>query len=152
MLNTWTETQKKLWETFYQSVPDFGKIPNEKLWEQAIATGKQAIKNTLAAQTDWLKTWVDYLENLEGVPPQAHESAKQFHEMSKRWMETQEQVWDNWFEMLKKFDASKIASSWTGIPQDPFQAWQESTQKVMETQTDWMRAWVKAMSGQKDEQ
>ena len=151
MLNTWTETQKKLWDSFYESVPDFGKTPSEKLWDQTIATGKQALKNSMAAQADWLNTWVDYISNLEGVPPQALDSAKQYQEMSKRWSETQEHLWENWFDMLKKFDTSKMASGWAGVAQDPFKVWQESSQKVMESQADWMRSWMKAMGGQQDD-
>jgi hypothetical protein len=150
MVNNWMNMQKKMWDTFFASVPDVGKSPSQKVWEQTLVAGQELIKNSLTAQAEWLRTWVEYLGTVEGVPTQALESARQFQEMSKRWAETQEQLWGNWFEMLKKFDMSKVSGGWPGAAQDPFQTWQESTQKVMQAQVDWMNTWTKSMGAKKD--
>jgi len=151
MVNNWMDMQKKMWDAFFSSMPEVGKSPSQKVWEQTLEAGQESIKNTLVAQTEWLRTWVEYLGTVQGVPTPVMESARQMQEMARRWSETQEQLWKNWFEMLKKFDMSKVPSGWTGAMQDPFKAWQENTQKVMEAQSEWMNAWTKMMGGKKDE-
>jgi len=87
------------------------------------------------------------------VPEQVMESTGQYQKMSEQWLDTQQQLWSNWFEMLKNFDFSKLTTSWSGAGTDPMKIWQESSQKIMEAQADWMRAWVNAFSapGEKDE-
>jgi hypothetical protein len=152
MINAWSEAQKKMWDAYLKSVEDFGKTPDQKLWEQTIDLGEQAIDNTLKAQTEWVKMWREQLKTLEDVPAQIMESTKQFQDMAGQWEKTQKQLWGNWFEMLKQFDFSKVSGAWTSEPANPFQAWQESTQKVMEAQTEWMTAWTKSMGTTQDEE
>jgi len=150
MVNNWTKIQKQLMETYFESMSEMTKSPSEKLWDTTVSTGKQAIKNTLSAQDEWVRSWIDYLKSIEGLPKQALESAEQFQDMSKNWLKTQGQLWDSWFEMLKKLDMTKMTSSWGTASSSPFQAWQDSTQKIMEAQAEWMRAWVKTFGGESD--
>jgi len=151
MMNQWTEMQKKMWEPFFANMPDGQKLSGEKQWEQTLAAGQQALKNTLAAQTEWLKNWVEYLKGMESVPLQVIESAEQMQEMSGRWEETQEKLWENWFEMLKGFDMSKMSSNWSEASQNPYQAWQESTKKIIDAQANLMSSWLKAYGGEQQD-
>ena len=143
MFKAWTQSQTKMWEAFSESVSSFGKSPGEKIWEQTIASGEELVKNSLSAQAEWMKTWAENFKSLEGMPSQSTEVLEQFQEMTARWATTQEKLWAAWFEMLKKFDPSQFAGTWRTMPNDPFQAWQESTQKVMDMQMEWTRAWMK---------
>jgi hypothetical protein len=152
MFNAWSEVQKKIWESYLKSVEEIGKSPSQKLWEQTVSVGEQAINNTLTAQSKLLQMWQEYLATLEDVPSQIVESTKQFQEMAGQWEGTQKQLWSNWFDMLKQFDFPKASESWSTGPSNPFQIWQESTQKVFEAQTEWLKAWTKAMGTTQDEE
>ena len=59
MFKSWSETQKKMWESFNNSMSNFQGSPDQKMWEQTLATGQKAIETTLNAQTDWAKKWVE---------------------------------------------------------------------------------------------
>ncbi len=108
MFKTWTKAQTKMWEAYTDSVSNFGKSPGEKVWGQTVATGEELVKNSLAAQAEWMKTWAENFKSLDGMPEQSTEALKQFQEMTERWAATQENLWAAWFDMLKKFDPSQF--------------------------------------------
>ena len=138
MFKAWTQAQTKMWEAYTESVSGFGKTPGERIWEQTVAAGEELVKNSLAAQTEWMKTWAENFKILEGMPAGTAEALEQFQEMMAGWAATQEKLWAGWFDMLKQFDPSQFS----GAPKDPFQAWQESTKQVMNMQMDWARTWM----------
>ena len=142
MFKTWTDTQQKMWETFSESIAGFGKSPGEKMWTQTIKAGEELVKNSLAAQADWMKSWAENFKSLEGMPEQAGNAVAQFQQMNERWAATQEKLWAAWFDMLKKFDPSQFTDSWTQMPKNPFQVWQDSTKMVMDTQMEWVKTWM----------
>ena len=142
MFKTWTDTQQKMWETFSESIAGFGKSPGEKMWTQAIQAGEELVKNSLAAQAEWMNSWSENFKSMEGMPEQAANAVAQFQEMTESWSATQEKLWGAWFEMLKKFDPSQFTASWTEMPRNPFQVWQDSTKMVMDTQMEWVKTWM----------
>jgi len=142
IFNTWMDTQTKMWKAFSDSVDDFGKTPSQKMWEQTIANGQKMVKNTLEAQTDWLKAWAENMSGMEGIPEQLIDGFKQFQEMVQRWTTTQEKMWEAWFELLKKFDPAKSFPAWGESVPNPFEFWQETTKQAMDTQMAWMKSWM----------
>ena len=153
MFKSWSETQKKMWESFNNSMSNFQGSPDQKMWEQTLITGQKAIETTLKAQSDWAKKWVEYLEGVQNLPPHVLASAKQNLEMYNRWEETQEQLLKSWFEMLKNFDMSTFGKNWTEEGQNPFQLWQDTTKKIMDTQANWMNTWFNVYNRElKDEE
>ena len=147
MVNNWTTMQMNVWNTFFDSIDDMRKSPSEQLWDQTISAGQQAIKNTFDAQQKIMRNWVNYIKGIEGVPRQVVESAEQYQNMSEHWLETQRQLWANWIEMFKNFDFSKMTTTWGASgAADPMKVWQDSSQKIMEAQAEWMRAWINAFS------
>ena len=148
MINNWTQMQKQMMDAYFTSMAELTKSPSEKLWDQTIAAGKQAIQNTLKVQGEWIGSWVEYLQGIEGMPKQALDSAEQFQQMSRNWLDTQNQLWESWFEMLSQVDVNKMSAGWTGAAPTPLQAWQDSTRKIMDAQLEWMQAWAKFYSGE----
>lgn len=142
ILKTWTDAQTRMWSAFSENVAGLGKSPSQRMWEQTIANSDELIKNTLAAQTDWLKAWVKNLEGMEGMPAEAGKSLKQFQEMAQRWTDTQEKLWEAWFGFLKKFDPTRVTTVWGETAQDPFKFWQETTKQAMDAQMEWMKSWM----------
>ena len=142
MFKTWTDTQQKMWDTFSENVSGFGKSPGEKMWAQTVKAGEELVKNSLTAQAEWMKSWSENFKSLEGMPEQAAQAVAQFQEMTERWAVTQEKLWVAWFEMLKNFDSTQLSESWTKMPKNPFQVWQDSTKLVMDTQMEWVKTWM----------
>ena len=58
--------------------------------------------------------------------------------MITRLTETQRQLWGNWFEFVKKLDTSNIMN-WTRDGQNFVQSWQETIQKTLDSQAEWLR-------------
>ena len=151
MFKAWTDAQEKMWKAYSESISDFGKSPGEKFWGQTIKAGEDLVKNSLAAQVEWMTAWSENFKDLEGMPSQASEALGQFQEMTERWAATQEKLWAAWFDMLKKMDPSQVTGSWGEMPQNPFQAWQDSTKMVMDAQMEWMQAWMSQFKPAKEE-
>ena len=151
ILKAWTDAQAKMWSAFTESFAGFGKSPTQRVWEQTITNGEDLIKNSLSAQTDWLKAWANNMVNLDGMPDQASDALNQFQEMLHRWAETQEKLWAAWFGFLKKFDPTKMVSAWGETSQNPFEFWQETTKQAMDAQMDFMKSWIGQFSNPSDE-
>ena len=141
MMQTWINSQKKMWDTFSASMPGFEKAPSQKAWEQMIAFGEETLKNALDAQAEWMRSWSESTAAIPDMPEAASKSMEQFQEMMKRWNETQAQSWRAWFEMLKTFDPARMGGAWTVGAANPFAAWQDTTKKMMDAQLDWMKTW-----------
>lgn len=142
MMNAWTETQKKTWNSYFDTMQGLNKSQGARMWESTLTMGEGMLKDMLNTQEQGLSAWVDGLSKMEGVPAQMVESARQFQEMNSRWNKTQAELIENWFGMLKKFTPSSPTDVWTEMPQTIFKTWQETTQSVMDAQTKWMRAWM----------
>jgi gas vesicle protein len=144
MIKTWTDTQKKMWDTFFTTVQSAGRMPGNQAWQQTIGMGEELLKGMLNTQSEWIATWVDSLSDFDGVPEPALESAKQFREMTRQWAKTQEQLLGNWFAMLKKLAPAQPADVLMSMPQEMFKTWQSTTQTIMDAQMEWMRSWTKS--------
>lgn len=142
MMKAWTDTQKKVWDGYFDTMQGLNKSQGVRMWESTLSMGEEMLKDMLKTQVQGLSAWVDGLSKMEGVPAQMVESAHQFQEMSARWNKTQSELIENWFGMLKKFAPANPTDAWTEMPQAMFKTWQETTQSVMDAQTKWMRSWM----------
>ena len=103
MFNTWRETQKSLMDKWVESIKSFTGTQNTEMWKKTLETWEETAKNTFNSQTDWMKSWIENLKSMEGLPEGAVESIDRFQEMAGRWNKTQDELWAKWFEMLKDF-------------------------------------------------
>jgi hypothetical protein len=150
MLKAWTDTQKKTWDGYFESMQGLGKPQVARMWESTMSMGKEMLMDMLKTQMQGLKAWVDGLAKMEGVPAQVVDSARQFQEMTDRWNKTQSELLETWFGMLKKFTPTNPMDAWNEIPQSMFKTWQESTQGIMDAQAKWMRSWMDQTMGKQN--
>ena len=151
MMKTWTATQEKAWDNFFNTVQGMSKSQSSRMWESTLGVGEDMFKNMFTMQTEWLSAWVNGLAGMEGVPAQAVESARQFQEMAARWNKTQAELLKNWFGMLKKFAPAHPTDAWAEMPQNMFTAWQDTTESIMDAQARWMHSWMGQAGKPKDE-
>jgi hypothetical protein len=143
MMKTWTDSQKKVWEGYFETMQGLNKPQSARMWESTLTMGEDMFKELLKTQAQGMATWVEGLSKMEGVPPQAIESARQYQEMTERWNKTQAELLENWFAMMKKVTpAANPAEAWTGMPQTMFKPWQDSVQTIMDAQSKWMNTWM----------
>lgn len=142
MVKTWTDTQQKIWDSWMENMEKFSKPSQaDEFWKKTVESWEGAVQNTLEAQSEWTRMWVESLEDTSGVPKETVEWAKQAQAMNKNWNEAQHQLWQSWFEMVKKIDPAKMDQSWDKEARKIFETWQESAQKLMEAQLSWAQKW-----------
>jgi len=138
MLKTWTETQKKMWDECMRTVQGFGKSPSTEVWQKIVDSWNQTIQKVLDTQVEGARVWAENFTTAKGTPQETAEWAKQGQDLITRSTETQKQLWGSWFEVVKKFDASNMMN-WPRDGQKFLQSWQETIQKALDTQADWLR-------------
>ena len=150
MMKNWTETQKKMWDSWLEAIPQgVDQSQTVEMWQKAVDTWETMVQNTLDVQAEWTKTWADSLDLKSDIPDEMVEWAKQAQKMMKDWGETQQQLWHGWFDLVKQADPTKMADAWGIEGQKGFQAWQESAQKMMDTQMKWASMWTPGQANEK---
>ena len=143
LFKTWTDVQKGTWEGWLDTVKSFDASQPGQIWVKTIDAWQETIRNTLAAQVEGSRIWTENITSIQGAPKGTADWAQQVQEMTKRWTDMQQQMWDNWFEIMKKADPSKFAGNWETEGQSSFiKAWQETIQKSMDAQAELAHQWV----------
>jgi len=138
-MQTWTETQKKMWDGWAESLKGFGiATPNNDMWLKTVETWQGMVTNGLETQNQWAKMWTENLGKVEGLPAPTVEWAKQAEEMNVRWTTLQKQLWEKWFEFVKKLEPGQLPKVEADEIQEMFTAWQEATQEIIKLQTEWL--------------
>ncbi len=143
MIHTWTEAQKRMRDTWMEAIQNLGGPQSTEMWARATTAWEETVKRTLEAQAQWARMWVESFTSTPNAPKEITELAHQGQEIMKQWTEAQQRLWEGWFEMVRNFDASKLATTWDKQgAQNMMQVWQESTQKALNAQAEWIRRWV----------
>ncbi|NJP06325.1 MAG: hypothetical protein HC837_12205 [Chloroflexaceae bacterium] len=143
MIKNWTGAQQKMWESWVSTMKGMSAGPTADAWQSSIDQWKTSVNQALDAQLTWTQFWADSVVSGAGSSKQMTDWSNQVLEMTKRWKETQTQLWDNWFDTLKKSDPSTMAKNWNPEEmQKMMQVWQESAQKAMEAQMEMARMWA----------
>ena len=105
ILKSWTEAQKRLWDSLSTALPAFRPPEGMDLWQETyqknLTAWESAVKLSLAVQAAWIKQWADRVANEQATPENMAEWTHQVEEVMQRWIDTQTQLWDDWFEMLR---------------------------------------------------
>jgi len=140
MFNSWANVQMKTWESWLKAIQNSEKLEPQQLWEKTIDAWQESVKGTLEAQVEGSRIWAESFTNIEGTPEGTADWAKQIQGMTKNWTDMQQQVWDNWFDVVKKADPSKFGVNWDTEGPNMLKTWQDMAQKSMETQTEWAKS------------
>lgn len=145
-IKTWTGSQQNMWDSWIQTIQSFGSNQAGETWDKSVDGWKDSVSRVLEAQNTWTQFLVDSVTSGPGATKQSTEWSKQIMDVSKRWSETQSKLWDSFFETVKKADPSAMSQNWNAEEiQKIVQTWQETTQKSMETQMEWIRNWTTTM-------
>ncbi len=150
ILTTWTQAQEKMWNGWFiaMQMQGFGNSQPTEVWEKTVETWEDSVKKTLDAQVEWTRLWAESFSTVSGMPNEMVEWARKGQEMTKHWAEVQGQLWENWFEIVKKLDSTMRAGTWEREGQKLTKVWQENVQKVMESQAEWFGLWTTGQAGE----
>ncbi len=136
----WTNTQQKTWESWLESMKSYDAAQPMQLWEKTVDTWQASVKNALNTQAEGSRIWAESVSSFQGAPKETGEWAKQVQQMSKQWIDLQEQMWDNWFGAIKKADIANMSpAAWDKDGQGVVKSWQDMSKKMMDAQADWVR-------------
>ncbi len=105
IFKSWTEAQKRLWDSLCSAVP-FQPPAGVEAWRETylknLATWEAAVRKTLAQEASWVRQWVDQVAREKGAPEIMTVWVRQMEEVLQRWVQTQNQWWDEYFTVLRR--------------------------------------------------
>ena len=105
IFKTWTDAQKRLWESLCAAVP-FQPPPGVETWRETylknLSAWEMAVKKTLSQEADWVKQWVHQIAQEKGTPEMMGAWVRQMEDVLQRWIQTQNQWWDEYFTVLRR--------------------------------------------------
>jgi hypothetical protein len=149
LFKTWTDAQTKMWNDWLKAMQGFGRPQASQVWEKTIEAWEESIKRTFDAQKDWSRRWAESFTASKGAPKEMIDWAKQGQDMMTHWTDTQKQLWESWFQIIKRLDPSAPGMNWGGEGQKFVQSWQDAVQKALDTQAEWLRLWTAGQGGKK---
>lgn len=138
MVKTWMDSQEKMWANWTDSL----EAPSAANWTKTVKTWESSFKNFIETQALWARMWMRNAAteaNMEGLD----EFMKSAEGMTNTWVEAQQQLWSNWFAMLKNFDPADMTDKTKAEADKAMQAWQEGMNKMLQTQREWADQFAK---------
>jgi predicted flap endonuclease-1-like 5' DNA nuclease len=105
IFKSWTDAQKRLWESLCSAVP-FQPPAGVEAWRETylknLTTWESAVKETLEQEVAWVEQWVHRVAQERGTPEMMTAWVRQMEEVLQRWIQTQNQWWEEYFAVLRR--------------------------------------------------
>lgn len=131
MVQMWTNAQQRVWTGWLDTMQGIGRTPTSDLRGKILDTWQDSINHTLAAQSDWMRSWVESLQTVESTPEALTDWVNQSEEALARWNEAQQQLWAQLFDVLREAKPGATVPSLENKGMEVFQAWQESVHAIV---------------------
>jgi predicted flap endonuclease-1-like 5' DNA nuclease len=105
IFKSWTKAQKRLWDSLCSAVP-LQPPAGVEAWRETylknLATWEAAVRKTLSQESSWVRQWVEQVARENGAPEMMTTWVRQMEEVLQRWVQTQNQWWDEYFAVLRR--------------------------------------------------
>lgn len=104
ILKTWTDAQKRLWESLCSVIPlqpPAGVEAWREIYLKNLASWEAAIQRSLEQEAAWVEEWVRRIAQEKGAPEVMASWARQMEEVLQRWVQIQNQWWSDYFAVLR---------------------------------------------------
>ena len=122
IVKTWTDAQKRLWESLCSAVPFPPPIGVES-WRETylnnLVTWEAAVKKTLAQEVDWVEHWVHQVAEEKEAPEMMTSWVRQMEDVLQRWIQMQNQWWEEYFTVLRRSGFGGIGPAAVQEPPPP---------------------------------
>lgn len=132
------EMQDQLWNDSMASFPGsaFPRDLNEwqqKTLENVNTWAGEAVRQSLELQWQWLDQWSDRASAKKLKSPMFAELSAEARNATQRWLENQNQLWNQWLRVLR-------GSGGSGL-QPNFEEWEKAVQESIRRQTRLLKDW-----------
>ena len=137
MMKGMMDTQEKMWKSWTEAV----QTPDLANWDKTMKTWENSLKNIVESQALWARSWVRNLSentDLAGMD----EYVKTVETMTNAWVEAQQQLWSNWFQMVKKIDPKKMGANFPEEAMQAMSGWQGQMEQLLKNQREWLTKWT----------
>lgn len=105
ILKTWTDAQKRLWESLCSAIPlppPLGVEAWRETYLKNLASWEAAVRRSLEQEAAWVEEWVQRVAHEKGTPEMMAAWVRQMEEVLQRWVQTQNQWWNDYFALLRR--------------------------------------------------
>jgi len=132
------EMQDQLWAESMASFPASALPKNLSEWQQQTFEGVnslvgQAVRHSLELQSEWLNQWKERAGSNKLKPKRFSELSTEAMNSTQRWLENQNQLWDQWLQVLR-------ATGRLGDRPD-LEVWEKAIQQSVQQQMDLLDDW-----------
>jgi len=104
ILKTWTDAQKRLWESLCAAIP-LQPPTGIEAWRETylknLTSWEAAVRRSLEQEAAWVEEWVRRVAQEKGTPEMMASWVRQMEEVLQRWIQTQNQWWNDYFSVLR---------------------------------------------------
>lgn len=105
IFKSWTAAQRRLWDSLCAAVP-FQPPVGIETWRETylnnLTVWEAAVRKTLAQEASWVRSWVNQVAQENGAPEIMAAWVQQMEEVLQRWVQTQDQWWNEYFAVLRR--------------------------------------------------
>ena len=104
ILKTWTDAQKRLWESLCSVIPlqpPAGVEAWREIYLKNLASWEAAIQRSLEQETAWVEEWMRRIAQEKDAPEVMAPWVRQMEEVLQRWVQIQHQWWSDYFAVLR---------------------------------------------------
>ena len=105
ILKNWTDAQKRLWESLCSAIPlppPLGVEAWRETYLKNLASWEVAVRRSLEQEAAWVEEWVRRVAHEKGTPEMMAVWVRQMEEVLQRWVQTQNQWWNDYFGLLRR--------------------------------------------------
>lgn len=136
MMTAWSSTQQQMIEQWLDMVEKAGGPKGSQMWRQTLSVWESSVKRAMEAQNATMNSWMSQLQDVDGMPDEAKERVEEGRAIMKRWTETQNDLWEKWFETMRQMDPAKYESNWQDMAKHSVSVWREYAQKIQDLSDD----------------
>lgn len=130
MMESWVDTQKQMIDQWLDTVEDYGDQSGSTFWNQTLSVWESSVKRTMEAQNATLSSWMRQMQDVDGMPDEAMEQVEEGKAIVKQWTETQNELWDKWFEMMHQMDPSAYETTWKDMAKQSVSTWRDYAERM----------------------
>jgi small-conductance mechanosensitive channel len=152
VMKNWAQEQQKLLTDWLETLRKYGGTPTLELWRKTVDTWQSSVKETLDAQMEWTNQWTETMAKAKGTPEELRELAREGREQLQRWTEAERDLWRSWFDTIREINFRPESGAGTQTGGDLIQFWQDTANKMINTQADLVRRWTEGFTGTKKQE
>lgn len=142
LIKTWADTQQLLLTNWFDTMRGLGGTPSLATWHQTVEAWQKSVKETLDVQAEWTRNWTETLASAKGTPEELASLLGQGQEQMQRWIDTERQIWQVWFDIVKDLNFAVEPGTGVQAGKNLVQVWQEAVSKMMAMQSSLVRQWT----------